>query len=206
MVQRLARAGIGSPAVWQALGAVPRHAFVDSALAWQAYEDTSLPIGFGQTVSKPGTVARMLQLLGEAPAARMGLMRVLEIGTGCGYQAAVLAHMARAVYSIERLRGLHERAHANLHALGLPHVTLIWGDGSTGWASGAPYSGIIAAAAGTDIPEVWCEQLAPGARLIAPVAIEGGKQALVVVEKSTHGLTRSVVQGAYFVPLKPGME
>jgi len=114
--------------------------------------------------------------------------------------------MARAVYSIERLRGLHERAHANLHALGLAHVTLIWGDGSAGWASGAPYSGIIAAAAGTEIPEVWCEQLAPGARLVAPVVVEGGKQALVVVEKSTHGLTRSVVQEAYFVPLKPGME
>jgi len=208
MVQRLARCGIASPAVLQAMGAVPRHAFVDSALAAQAYEETSLPIGFGQTISRPGTVAYMLQLLVQAPAARAGLVRVLEIGTGCGYQAAVLAQLARAVYSLERVRALHQRARANLRGLARhQNIALIWGDGTPGHAGAAPYTGIIAAAAGgEEVLPAWCAQLAPGARLVAPLAVGGGKQALVVLDKSACGLTRTVVQQAHFVPLKPGIE
>jgi len=153
MLRRLSAGGISSEPVLQAMGAVERHCFVDSGLANQAYEDTSLPIGFGQTISKPSVVARMIELLLAAPGARTdGLGRVLEIGTGCGYQAAVLARVAREVYTIERLRGLHERARANLRPLRLPNVHLIFGDGMLGFASGAPYAGILAAAGGAAVP------------------------------------------------------
>ena len=148
MVQRVAATGITAAPVLQALQAVERHRFVDSALVNQAYEDTSLPIGLGQTISKPSVVARMLQLLLGAPGAKGGLGRVLEIGTGCGYQAALLGQMAREVYSMERLRGLHERARSNLRPLRLTNVHLILGDGMQGYAPGAPYAAIIAAAGG----------------------------------------------------------
>ena len=163
MVQKLVASGISSPQVLQAMGVVERHRFVDSALVNQAYEDTSLPIGLGQTISKPSVVARMTELLLQAEAARAGLGRVLEIGTGCGYQAAVLATMVREVYSIERLRGLHEKARSNLRPLRLANVHLILGDGMQGYPSGAPYAGIIAAAGGESVPDAWCDQLAIGA-------------------------------------------
>jgi protein-L-isoaspartate(D-aspartate) O-methyltransferase len=140
MVQRLAAGGVSSGAVLTAMGAVERHRFVDSALVNQAYEDTSLPIGLGQTISKPSVVARMMELLLGAEIARSaaGLGRVLEVGTGCGYQAAVLARLAREVYSIERLRGLHEKARTNLRPLRLANVHLILGDGMEGYARAHP--------------------------------------------------------------------
>src|SRR5690606_25229065 len=154
---------------------VERHRFVDAALMRQAYEDTSLPIGLGQTISKPNVVARMIELLLDSPALSgvqggdetPGWKRVLEIGTGCGYQAAVLGQVVREVYSIERLRGLHEKARVNLRALRLPNVHLIFGDGMVGYAQGAPYAGIIAAAGGEAVPPAWVEQLAVGGRLVA---------------------------------------
>jgi protein-L-isoaspartate(D-aspartate) O-methyltransferase len=209
MVQKLAAQGITDPRVLRALGAVERHRFVDSALVNQAYEDTSLPIGLGQTISKPSVVARMIELLLGAPALagkpqeRLG--RVLEIGTGCGYQAAVLNHVATEVYSIERLRGLHERARANLRHFRLATVHLMLGDGMVGYAKGAPYAGIIAAAGGEAVPEAWTEQLAVGGRIVAPTQSAGGGQALVVIDKTARGLERRILEAVHFVPLKSGI-
>ncbi len=207
MVQRLAAAGITSAQVLQAMGAVERHRFVDTALVNQAYEDTSLPIGLGQTISKPSIVARMAELLLGAEIAKngAGLGRILEIGTGCGYQAAVLSRLAREVYSMERLRGLHERARVNLRPMQLVNVHLMLGDGMLGYPKGAPYAGIIAAAGGESLPPCWCEQLAVGGRLVAPTVVSGGKQALLVVDKTAQGLKQSVLESVHFVPLKSGI-
>lgn len=209
MVQRLAAQGIADERVLRAMGAVARHAFVDGALAAQAYEDTSLPIGLGQTISKPNVVARMIELLLAAPAladqpqGRLG--RVLEIGTGCGYQAAVLSQVAREVYSIERLRGLHEKARANLRPLRLATVHLLLGDGMQGYPAGAPYAGIIAAAGGADLPSTWLDQLAPGGRIVAPVQSGNTGQALVIIDKTNRGIERRLLEAVNFVPLKSGI-
>lgn len=206
MVQKLAAGGISSPLVLQALSTVERHRFVDTALVNQAYEDTSLPIGLGQTISKPSVVARMCELLlGAECAAADGLGRVLEIGTGCGYQAAVLGRMAREVYTLERLRGLHEKARDNLRPFRLANVHLILGDGMLGYPKGAPYAAIIAAAGGEALPPAWCEQLAVGGRLVAPMALAGGQQMLLVVDRTPHGLKQSVLEPVHFVPLKSGI-
>lgn len=205
MVRLLAGQGVNDPQVLAAMGTVERHRFVDTALAGQAYEDTSLPIGLGQTISKPGVVARMIELLaGGRREANGKLGRVLEVGTGCGYQAAVLAMLASEVYSIERLRGLHERARANLRPFRIPNVHLLFGDGMVGYAKGAPYAGIIAAAGGESLPQTWIDQLAVGGRIVAPSVLAGGKQALVVVEKAPDGVNRQVLEAVHFVPLKSG--
>jgi len=203
MVARLAAEGISDQRVLGAMGQVERHRFVDTALAIQAYEDTSLPIGLGQTISKPSVVARMVELLLAGLPAAAG--RVLEIGTGCGYQAAVLACVTREVYSIERLRGLHEKARDNLRPLRLPNVHLLFGDGMQGFPKGAPYAGIIAAAGGDAIPRAWVEQLGIGGRIVAPTQMHGGRQALVVLEKTERDLRQTVLEGVHFVPLKSGI-
>jgi protein-L-isoaspartate(D-aspartate) O-methyltransferase len=154
MVDRLRADGVVCEPVLQAMQSVPRHRFVDSALANQAYEDTSLPIGLGQTISKPSVVARMLEwsFLGDNARSRGHLGQVLEIGTGCGYQAAVLAALARHVVSIERLAPLHQLARAHLEGLGVRHVRLIHADGMRGHAGGGPYDTIVSAAGGEDLP------------------------------------------------------
>lgn len=206
MVSRLSRSGISDPAVLAAMGQVERHRFVDSALREQAYADTSLPIGLGQTISKPSVVARMIELLLNGAAGKLG--RVLEVGTGCGYQAAVLSLVASEVYSLERLRGLHDRARENLRTLRLPNVHLLFGDGMLGYAKGAPYAGIIAAAGGTEVPSAWTDQLAVGGRLVAPVAGQHGsqaQQAIVVVDRTARGLQQLVYESVHFVPLKSGV-
>ena len=206
MVQKLAAQGIQSASVLAAMGQVERHAFVDSGLVNQSYEDTSLPIGLGQTISKPSVVARMLDLLLQAPiVAQGGLGRVLEVGTGCGYQAAVLSLLAREVYSIERLRGLHEKARDNLRPMRLSNLHLLLGDGMEGFAKGAPYAGIVAAAGGDAVPQAWCDQLAVGGRLVAPTVMAAGKQALVVIDKTAQGLQQTVLEAVHFVPLKSGI-
>ena len=209
MVQKLAAQGISDPRVLRAMGAVNRHGFVDSALVNQAYEDTSLPIGLGQTISKPSVVARMIELLLGAPALagkpQDKLGRVLEIGTGCGYQAAVLNHVASEVYSIERLRGLHERARLNLRPFRLATLHLMLGDGMVGYAKGAPYAGIIAAAGGEAVPQAWIDQLAVGGRIVAPTHSASGGQALVVIDKTPRGLERLILEAVHFVPLKSGI-
>ncbi|RYY67744.1 MAG: protein-L-isoaspartate(D-aspartate) O-methyltransferase [Comamonadaceae bacterium] len=209
MVARLAGQGIADARVLRAMGAVERHRFVDSALVNQAYEDTSLPIGLGQTISKPNVVARMIELLLGAPAlaGKPGdkLGRVLEIGTGCGYQAAVLSHVASEVYSIERLRGLHEKARSNLRTFRIATLHLLLGDGMLGFARGAPYAAIIAAAGGEAIPDAWVDQLAVGGRIVAPTHSATGGQALVVIDKSARGLERRILEAVHFVPLKSGI-
>ena len=203
MVRRLQAQGITHPAVLAALGTVERHRFVDTALVNQAYEDTSLPIGLGQTISKPSVVARMIELLLHGRTDP--LARVLEIGTGCGYQAAVLSRVAREVYSIERLKGLHEKARDNLRALRVPNLHLLFGDGMQGYAAGAPYAAIIAAAGGNDIPSAWIDQLAVGGRLVAPAVTAAGRQNLVVVDKTATGVVRTELEAVHFVPLKSGV-
>jgi protein-L-isoaspartate(D-aspartate) O-methyltransferase len=206
MIERLAAGGVANLEVLKAMRMVERHRFVDSALANQAYEDTSLPIGLGQTISKPSVVARMVALLLGAPGARTnGLGRILEIGTGCGYQAAVLSRLAREVYSIERLRGLHERARANLRPLRLANVHLLLGDGTLGFPTGAPYAGILVAAGGAALPPAWCEQLAVGGRLVAPIADASGTQSLLVIDRSAQGFTQTLLEPVHFVPLKSGL-
>jgi len=206
MVRKLLADGLSDAAVAAALEAVGRHRFVDSALQGQAYEDTSLPIGLGQTISKPGVVARMMELLRNGRADKLG--RVLDIGTGCGYQAAVLSQLAREVYSIERLRALHERARENLRELRLANVHLLFGDGMQGFSKGAPYDGIVSAAGGKSVPTSWTDQLAVGGRLVAPTVRAGGaavEQALVVVERTRSGLRQTVYEAVHFVPLKSGV-
>ena len=202
MVQKLAAQGVTDALVLAAMSRVERHRFVDSALVNQAYEDTSLPIGLGQTISKPNVVARMLELLRHGAQDKLG--RVLEIGTGCGYQAAVLAQLATEVYSIERLRGLHERARLNLRPFRLANLHLLFGDGMVGFAPGAPYAAIIAAAGGEALPAAWIDQLAMGGRLVAPLQSASGAQALVVVDKTPAGIRQTVLEPVHFVPLKSG--
>jgi protein-L-isoaspartate(D-aspartate) O-methyltransferase len=206
MVKKLAAQGITDEAVLGAMRTIERHRFVDSALVGQAYEDTSLPIGLGQTISKPGVVSRMIELLRRGAPGKLG--RVLEIGTGCGYQAAVLSQLCQEVYSIERLRGLHDKARDNLRPLRLANLHLLFGDGMAGYAAGAPYAAIIAAAGGEAVPHAWLDQLAMGGRLVAPVsagANSPGKQALVVIDKTPQGLTQMVLEAVHFVPLKSGL-
>ena len=201
MVERLRALGGIEPAVLDAMLAVPRHIFLEPGLAAQAYLDNALPIGHGQTISKPSVVARcasvLLQSLGAKPA------RVLEIGTGCGYQAAVLSHVAGEVYSVERIRALHELARRNLRALRLANLRLLLGDGSAGASSGAPFDAVLSAAACTEPPQAWLEQLRPGGVLLAPV---GEPQRLMAYRKLGTGRVESwCVEDARFVPLKSGV-
>ncbi|MBN8503298.1 MAG: protein-L-isoaspartate O-methyltransferase [Burkholderiales bacterium] len=214
MVARLT--GLASEPVLRALSQVPRHRFVDPALAPQAYEDTALPIGHGQTISKPSVVARMLQLLSEGHTARgQGhLGRVLEIGTGCGYQAAVLCALSRALVSVERIAGLHVQSSERLRAWQREHhprlpLQLLHDDGSrTGLAIG-PFDSIIAAAGGEHLPQAWLDWLAPGGRLVAPVSEEGAQALLVVDHETNQGRTfyrRQRLEAVAFVPLRSGLE
>ena len=208
MVARLQAAGLCNETLLEALASVPRHLFVDSALVNQAYEDTSLPIGHGQTISKPSVVARMIDLLAQGQAARDAgtLGRVLEIGSGCGYQAAVLARLARQVLSIERVRPLHDKARVHLALLRETRVRLLYGDGMLGHAAGAPYDSIIAAAGGDALPQAWLDQLGPGGRLVAPVRTQGQNQTLVVVDRTDGGYRRAVHETVHFVPLMAGLD
>lgn len=206
MVKLLAEGGITDSAVLHAMNSVERHRFVDTALAPQAYEDTSLPIGLGQTISKPNVVARMIALLREGVAldAQGKMGRVLEIGSGCGYQAAILAKLCQEVYSVERLRGLYEKALVNIRHLSAPNLHLLLGDGMRGSPSGAPYAGIIAAAGGEAIPQAWIDQLAVGGRIVAPTG-NGAAQSLVVIDKTARGVKQTVLESVLFVPLKSGV-
>ena len=210
LVARVQAAGVSDARVLAAIGSVPRHLFVDAGLASQAYEDSALPIGHQQTISKPSVVGRMIELLMRQRPTRQGapLARVLEIGTGCGYQAAVLSQLADEVYSIERVRPLHEKAKANLRPLRVPNIRLHYGDGMLGLPKAAPFDAIILAAAGMEVPQALLDQLAIGGRLIAPVATErsgGPAQQLVLIERSSRFQFHSTaLEGVFFVPLKSG--
>lgn len=203
MVERLRANGVTDQRVLNAMSVVPRHMFVDPGLAVQAYEDAALPIGHHQTISKPSVVARMIELA----AAGRTLTNVLEIGTGCGYQAAVLSQVAREVYSIERIKPLSERAKTNLRPLRIPNIRLHYGDGRLGLPSAAPFDAILIAAAGLDVPQALLEQLAIGGRLIAPVGSqEGQSQVLTLVERLGPAQWReSRLDRVFFVPLKSGV-
>jgi protein-L-isoaspartate(D-aspartate) O-methyltransferase len=208
MVARLRADGVRHQAVLDAFGEIPRHLFVDSALAAQAYEDTSLPIGHGQTISKPSVVARMLELLfaGVCASARGNLGRTLEIGTGCGYQAALLCLLSRSVVSMERLRPLHDKARDLIAPMRRDNLRLVYGDGRLGHAPNAPYDTIVAAAGGNEIPPGWLEQLAIGGRLVAPLQdAVGTGQALIVIDRTEHEFIRKVHEPVRFVPLKSGV-
>ena len=208
MSQRLTQAGVNHEAVLGAMATVPRHLFVDAALVAQAYEDTSLPIGHGQTISKPSVVARMIELLmGGANARRTrSLGQTLEIGTGCGYQAAVLSLLARQVISIERLRPLHDKARELLAPLRSANLRLVYGDGMRGHPPNAPYDSIIAAAGGDALPTEWLDQLAVGGRLVSPVRQAGSeRQVLMVVDRTEQGFEHNAYEAVHFVPLKSGM-
>ena len=201
MVERLREQGVRDDRVLGALLHVPRHLFVEEALASRAYEDTALPLGLQQTISQPFVVARMIELL---RAGREGLGKTLEVGTGCGYQAAVLSHLASDVYSVERLRLLLDRARSNLRHLRLPNVRLKHADGSVGLKDAAPYDTIIAAAAAPKVPPALVEQLAEGGRLILPVGT--AEQILVLIERTPRGLRETRLSAVRFVPLLPGTE
>ncbi|MEN9773626.1 MAG: Protein-L-isoaspartate O-methyltransferase [Pseudomonadota bacterium] len=206
MVDALRQAGVGDPAVLAALISIPRHQFVEAGLSGRAYEDVSLPIGHAQTISRPYTVARMIELLAaDLDSGFRGRCKVLEIGTGCGYQAAVLARIFGEVISVERIRGLHEQARANLRSLRLGNLRLVYGDGLAGLPSQAPFDLMIAAAAGDQIPRTWLEQMTVGGRLVAPVA-SGDAQALHFVRRT--GATQwslQVLDTVRFVPLRDGL-
>ena len=200
LVARLADSGIRMPEVLEALGSLPRHLFVDEALASRAYEDSALPIGLGQTLSQPYTVALMTQALLEGGRPDT----VLEIGTGSGFQTAVLARLVRRVYSVERIGELLERAESRLRALRLRNVRYRHGDGSRGWPEYAPYDAILVTAAPRGVPRRLAEQLAPGGVLVSPMG-EDGRQILVRVTRTADGFASELLGPASFVPLLAGV-
>ncbi len=204
MVDRLREKGIRDETVLSAMSAVPRHVFVEEALASRAYEDTALPIGSGQTISQPYVVAKMIEAL---RAGGRPLGRVLEIGTGCGYQAAVLAHVAPEVYTIERIQALLDRARRNLLGLKLSNLRVIYGDGNLGLEKAAPFDSIIVAAAAPEVPPALLQQIAPGGRMILPLKTPQagrGTQQLVMIERGPRGFTETAMDAVRFVPLETG--
>ncbi len=198
LIERLRAQGIQDEVVLAAMNAVPRHIFVDEALASRAYDDVSLPLGFGQTISQPYIVARMTEIL----RAGRPLNRVLEIGTGCGYQAAVLAQLAKEVYSVERVQQLYERAVACLKELQVANMALRYADGNIGLPEAAPFDGIIMAAAATHVPPALLEQLAMGGRMVLPLGAQG--QHLCLIERDANGYRETRLESAKFVPLLIG--
>ncbi len=209
MVQKLHASGIRHPLVLHAMGSVGRHDFLEDGLASRAYEDLALPIGHEQTISRPSVVSRMIELaLGprslEDPLRRRG--KALEIGTGCGYQAAVMTACFAQVISIERIRALHELAVSNLRRYRLYDLSLVFGDGMQGAPAQAPFDAVIIAAAGLGIPEPLLKQLTLGGRLVAPVSNERGEQTLCLVERVSHDQWRqTMLEEASFVPLRSGV-
>jgi protein-L-isoaspartate(D-aspartate) O-methyltransferase len=196
-------AGVKHAKTLDAIATVPRHAFMDAGLHPQAYEDSALPIGHQQTISKPSVVARMIELLHKS---KQPLNKVLEIGTGCGYQAAVLSLLANEVYSIERIRPLHDLARDNLRPFRIKNLRLIYGDGILGLPQAAPFDSIILAAAGLGIPDALLDQLAIGGRLVAPVVRNAKEQQLLLIERvSSHRYQRTALDEVFFVPLQSGI-
>lgn len=198
LIQRLVEQGITDNAVLDVIRMTPRHLFLDEAMAHRAYEDVALPIGFQQTLSQPYIVARMTELL----LAEGGRSRVLEIGTGSGYQTAVLAQLVEEVYSVERIKPLQQKARQRMRQLKLRNVHMNHADGTLGWAERGPFDGIVATAAPEHIPGELLEQLAIGGRLIIPVG--GDTQHLHVVTRTNEGYEKEVVESVFFVPLRPG--
>lgn len=200
LVQRLCDQGISNYQVLDVMRTTPRHLFLDEALAHRAYEDDALPIGFQQTLSQPYTVARMTELL----LAGGPLKRVLEVGTGSGFQTTVLAQLVDRVYSVERIKLLQEKARERFRVLGARNVHLKHADGGFGWPEKGPFDGIISTAAPEQIPEELVEQLAVGGRLVIPIG-DNQSQKLTLVERTADKIITTVVEPAFFVPLKSGI-
>jgi protein-L-isoaspartate(D-aspartate) O-methyltransferase len=202
MVSRIAQLGVKDARVLAAMEAVPRHLFLEPGLASQAYIDASLPIGYHQTISQPYVVARMIEVMCNNKHGG-ALNRVLEIGTGCGYQAAVLSLVAKEVYSVERIKPLHELAKTNLRPLRIANIRLHYGDGMLGFPQVAPFDGIILAAAGLEVPQTLLEQMTIGGRLVAPVGSR--HQVLQLIERvGRREWTTTELEDCHFVPLRPG--
>lgn len=201
MVERVRAQGVEHKAVLDALGSIARHRFVDQALASRAYEDGALPIGHGQTISQPWVVARMLAVLCEPEIPR----KVLEIGTGCGYQAAVMSKLFPQVFTVERVRPLYDTAKLRLQEMALRNVQCLFGDGMLGWSAKAPFDAIIVAAAGLSIPQTLLDQLAVGGKLIAPEG-DTNQRLIMVTRQSAHQWVRVELESVRFVPLKPGVQ
>jgi protein-L-isoaspartate(D-aspartate) O-methyltransferase len=203
LIERLREQGIKDEVVLAAMFEVPRHLFVDEALASRAYDDVSLPINFNQTISRPYIVARMIEVLRAAgDGADRPLGRVLEIGTGCGYQAAVLAQVAREVYTVERIKPLYERARKQLNDLKMRNVSVRYADGTAGLPEAGPFDGIIMAAAAPALSSVLREQLAVGGRMVLPVGLQ--TQWLYLVERDAGGFRETRLEPVKFVPLLMG--
>ncbi len=206
LVDRLREKGISDESVLAAVAAVPRHIFVDEALAHRAYEDTALPIGQGQTISQPFVVALMTQTLLDQPRDR-----VLEVGTGSGYQTAILATIGKLdrrvgkVFTVERLGALIDRARERLTAIGLRQVRFRHGDGYRGWPEEGPFDGILVTAAPRIVPEALLEQLAPGGRLVVPVGADTIQQ-LTVYDRTDRGIQQTTLDQVRFVPLVKGIQ
>ena len=204
MVESLRAAGIRDERVLAAMAVAPRHQFIEPGLVSRAYEDMALPIGHEQTISKPSTVARMIEIGVQQRQSGLKTLKVLEVGTGCGYQAAVLANLFGDVYSIERIRDLHELARSNLRSLRLSNLRLVFGDGLLGVPQGAPYDFIVVAAAGLAVPDALLLQMAVGGRLVAPVS-QAGEQALHLIERvAQNDWHQTQLDSARFVPLLSG--
>ncbi len=205
MVERLREQGIVDEGVLSAMGAIPRHIFVEEALAIRAYEDSPLPIGSGQTISQPYVVARMTELLRAGGTRR----RVLEIGTGCGYQTAILALLSEEVYTVERIGSLVAKARRSLRALKLNNIRIKHGDGSTGLGEELIVDGIIVTAAAREIPTALFAHLAVGGRMVLPLTRKGGDdrgvQYLTVIDQSSNGIHEQAYDAVRFVPLLPGL-
>lgn len=201
LVKRLQEQGIHNAAVLDVIRNTPRHLFVDEALATRSYEDTALPIGYGQTISQPYIVARMTEVLLETGSVNS----VLEVGTGSGYQTAVLAQLVHNVYSVERIHPLLNMARRRFHELRLRNIETNYTDGTWGWPEHGPYDAILATAAPVEIPQALLDQLAPGGRLVVPIG-EKGRQQLVLVTQTTQGLKRQVLDQVSFVPMLGGTE
>ncbi|MBD3669262.1 MAG: protein-L-isoaspartate(D-aspartate) O-methyltransferase [Gammaproteobacteria bacterium] len=197
MVVRLQEEGIRDQRVLAAISRTPRHLFVDEALATRAYEDTALPIGFGQTISQPYVVARMTEVVVTGPPPK----KVLELGTGCGYQTAILAQLAEQVFSIERIGELSRRANEALRELNLSNVVLRVGDGWQGWPEQAPFDAIVVTAAPEKVPPALLEQLAEGGRLVIPVGEEQDRQRLLHITRSGNDFEEEMLDWVSFVPL-----
>ncbi|MDF1691027.1 MAG: protein-L-isoaspartate(D-aspartate) O-methyltransferase [Zhongshania sp.] len=201
LIERLSERGITDNAVLNVIRGTPRHIFLDEALSHRAYEDSSLPIGFQQTLSQPYIVAKMTELLLAAgPRAR-----VLEVGTGSGYQTAILAQLVDRVFSVERIRPLQEKARQRLRQLGLHNVQLRHADGSMGWKERGLFDGILSAAAPAEVPQELLEQLAMGGRLVIPIGPQGKQQALYVFDKTEEGIKKQMIEPVLFVPLLAGL-
>lgn len=198
MIERLRDQGILDEVVLAAMNSVPRHMFVEEAISHLAYDDKSLPIGYAQTISQPYIVARMIEVMRNGKQ----LNRVLEVGTGCGYQAAVLAQVARDVYSVERILPLHERALSTLKELQINNVVSSYADGGMGLPDMAPFDGIIMAAAATHIPQALLDQLAVGGRMVLPLGSQD--QVLHLIERDAQGYKETRLESVKFVPLLMG--